>query len=280
MTAKHLGERVHDLLDNRLPAAAAAEAMAHLSGCEECTTRWNELRTAREALNSSECGIDMAFARQLLDRERMQQMAQQEPAGAARAARGRDRRPVVLTMSLAMLLVAVLGAAYVAGAPQDVTTELSASSEDGSVSVTQVDRATMLSGDGVDGWLQPEWEDSGLVPVGGGEKVTESGITYFAAALLAGSTSVQVVEFAGRLNPASVVGAPVLELDGIDAYVIGSTPTRIVWQAGEHVVFLTCHCTEGTLQEVAIAFPQDGEPGAADQIMSGLGVFVDALTGK
>lgn len=280
MTSKHLGERVHDLLDNRLPAAAAAEAMAHLSECEECATRWHELRNAREALNSSECGIDMAFARQLLDRERMQQIAQQEARGAARAARGRDRRPAVLTMSFALLLIAVLGAAYVAGAPQDVTTDLTASAEDGAVSVSEVDPGSMLAGQSLAGWVEPDWADSGLHPLVATEKVTPSGVSYYVAALLVDSTPVKVVEFVGRLNPASIAGAPVLELDGTDAYVIDSTPTRIVWQAGEYVVFLTCHCTEDTLQQVATAFPQDGEPGAADQIMTGLGVFVNALTGK
>ena len=280
MTGRHLGERIHDLLDNRLPAAASAEAMAHLDQCEECTTRWRELRQARQALNSSECGIDLAFARQLLDKERMQEIARGESPGAARAARGRDRRPAVLTLSLTLVLIAVLGAAYVAGAPEDVTTELSASSEDGAVSVAQLDSAGMRSGDGLDSWVHPDWQSSGLTPVAAKERVTQSGTVYLAAALLADSTPVDVAEFAGRLNPVSVTGAPVIDLDGVDAYVIDTSPTRLVWQAGEYVVFLTCDCSTGTLQQVAVAFPRDGEPGAVDQILTGLGVFVDALTGE
>ncbi|WP_296664974.1 anti-sigma factor [Demequina sp.] len=280
MTARHLGERIHDLLDNRLSRPAAAEAMAHLSECPECTERWRELRAAREALNSSEAGIDMTFARRLLDRERMAQMAEQENPRSARAARGRDRRPVILTLSVTLVLVAVLGAAYVAGAPAEVDPELSASSEDGMLSVVQLDSQSMRSGDELNAWIHPDWQASGFVPVEAVVREASDGSPVLVARLLSGSQPVLVLEQQGRLNSAYVADAPLAEVEGIDAFVVSTSPASVVWQAGEIVVSLTCTCAVGTLEDVAAAFPQDGEPGFVDRIMSGMGVFADALTGN
>ena len=98
MNDKHLGDRIHDLLDGRLSRTDTHAAMAHLDHCEECSKRWQELRSAREALNSSPAGIDMRFAQMLLDKDRMAQIAQGESKHVARAARGRgSARPASRT---------------------------------------------------------------------------------------------------------------------------------------------------------------------------------------
>jgi len=70
--------------------------MEHLDECPECAERWQELRAAREALNSSEVGIDVRFAQQLLDRKRMAQIASEETPERARAASGAGRKHVTM----------------------------------------------------------------------------------------------------------------------------------------------------------------------------------------
>jgi anti-sigma factor RsiW len=279
VSGRHLGERIHDLLDNRLPRDAAAEAMAHLEECAECSARWNDLRLAREALNSSDAGIDMSFARSLLDRDRIAQIAQHESPRHARAARGRDRRPVVLTLSVVIVLAALVGAAYVAGEPDDVDPGLTASSEDGVLSVARIDSRSMRSGDELGAWIHPDWQTSGFEPVEAALKEVPNGSPVLVATLLNGSVPVLVLEQQGRLSPELVADLPLAGVEGVDAYVIGTSPSRIVWQAGEIVVALSCDCAQGTLEEVAAAFPQDDEPGFVDQVMAGMGVFADALTG-
>ncbi len=280
MTGRHLGERIHDLLDNRLPRAAATEAMAHLAECDECAQRWRELRTAREALHSSDAGIDMTFARRLLDRDRMAEIAQQETRRDARAASGRDRRPAVLVLSLSFVLAALVGAAYVAGEPADVEPDLSASSEDGVLSVAQLDSSVTRTADPRGDWIHPDWQSSGLSPVGAKIREASDGSPVLVATLLVDTTSVTLAEMQGRLNSDRVAGMPLAAVDGVDAYVVDTAPAKIVWQAGVHVVYLECDCALGTLEMVATQFPQDDEPGFVDQVMAGFGVFADALTGN
>ncbi|WP_062296704.1 anti-sigma factor family protein [Demequina maris] len=279
MTGRHLGDRIHDLLDHRLSSEAAAEAMAHLERCDECAARWREMRAAREALNSSEAGIDLRFTQQLLDRDRMAEIAQQETRRRARAARGRDRRPVVLTLSLTLILVAVIGAAYVAGAPEDVDPSVSAAADTAGLSVDRMDagalRAGVLSGD----WIQPDWQSSGFKPVEATVREASSGARYLSYTLLTGDDKVLVVEQQGRLAYKAVASLPRVDAGGLDAYVIDTWPSRLAWQAGGIVVAVQCSCALDTLEQVAAAFPQDDEPGPVDQVLAGLGVFGDALTG-
>ncbi|SEJ33951.1 anti-sigma factor family protein [Demequina mangrovi] len=280
MTGRHLGERIHDLLDNRMPREAAAEAMAHLDRCDECRRRWDELRTAREALNSSECGIDVSFAQRLLDREHIAEMAQHETRRDARAARGRDRRPAVLTLSLTLLLIAVVGAAYVAGEPDDIDPGLVASSETGMLSVARMDSSTMRDWASTGEWIHPDWQSSGFDPVEGTVREASNGARVLAYSLLTDAEPVLVTEWHGRMIVDPEATLLPIAVDGLDGYVIGTDPTSIAWQAGDIVVILTCDCTVGTLEEVAAEFPQDDEPGFVDQVMAGLGVFGDALTGR
>ncbi|WP_062288083.1 anti-sigma factor family protein [Demequina phytophila] len=279
MTARHLGERIHDLLDNRLSSESAAEAMAHLEECDECSRRWEGMRAAREALHSSEAGIDMRFTQQLLDRDRMAEIASHETRQRARAARGRDRRPAVLTLSLTLILVAVIGAAYVAGEPSDIDPGLSASSDDGGASIIHLDPAAMREGEAMGDWIHPDWQSSGFTPVEAAVREAPSGSRVLVYTLVSEGESVLALEQRGRLAHDRVAALPVVEVGGLDTYVVGTDPSRLVWQAGELVVALQCECSLDTLEDVAAQFPQDGEPSLADQIMTGLGVFGDALTG-
>ncbi|WP_062461523.1 anti-sigma factor family protein [Demequina soli] len=279
MTDRHLGDRIHDLLDHRLSREATAEAMAHLEGCEGCTVRWDELRAAREALNSSEAGIDMTFARLLLDRERMERIAQQETRRHARAARGRDRRPVLITLSLTLVLVAVIGAAYVAGAPDDIDPGLAASSESGLLSVSRMDSSTMRAWDQTGGWIHPDWQSSGFAPVEAAVRETSNGARVLDYTLLSDAEPVLVHEQQGRLARDLAARLPVITVGDLDAYVAATDPISLVWQAGDVVVLVSCDCSVQTLEDVAAAFPQDGEAGPVDQVMAGFAVFSDALTG-
>jgi len=279
VTGRHLGERIHDLLDNRLPRPAAAEAMAHLSECEECATRWHELRSAREALHSSEAGIDMRFTSRLLDRNRMAEIASHETRRDVRAARGRDRRPVVLSLSLAAAAGAVVGAAYVAGTPAEVDPTVAAASYAGNVSLVSYQPSEISDGEVPDRWAQPDWESTVLEPLGASERIDPNGHRMFVLTMEAGDHRVVVTEQRGRLDPACVAEAPRITVDGVDFYQVETSPLRVVWQAGAVVATLTCDCTWEALEEVAEQFPQDGEPGFADQVMSGMSVITAALTG-
>ena len=281
MSERHLGDRLHDLLDHRLSPESAAEAMAHLEGCAECTARWNGLRAAREALNSSEAGIDLRFTSRLLDRDRMAEIAKAEDPRHVRAARPRDRRPMVLTTSLSLMLAALVGAAYAAGEPEDVDPDLTASSANGTaLSVASMDSQGMRAGQQLAEWVQPDWEATGLTPVEASLVRADSGATVLVATLLSGSQPVLLTEQQGHLPEDYVADKPQVSVGGIDAYVIGSSPSQLVWQAGEVVVSLTCTCAVSTLEEVAGTFPTDGEPGFVDQVMTGFGVFADALSGN
>ncbi|WP_062387426.1 anti-sigma factor family protein [Demequina iriomotensis] len=280
MTVRHLGERIHDLLDNRLSREAAAEAMTHLEDCDTCTMRWKELRAAREALNSSEAGIDVRFAQQLLDRDRMAQIASHETRRDARAARGRDRRPVVVSLSASLILVAVTGAAYVAGEPEDIDPGITASSETGMLSVARMDSSTMRGWVPTDGWIHPDWQSSGFEPVEATVRETPQGAQVLTYTLLSDVEPVLVVEQQGRLNSALVADMPRTTAEGVDGYVVDTVPGRIVWQTGDVVVLLSCNCAVETLEDVAAAFPQDDEHGFVDQVLAGLGVFADALSGR
>lgn len=279
MNGRHLGERIHDLLDNRLSVSAASEAMAHLDECADCGQRWRELVAAREALTSSQAGIDMSFARQLLDRDRMREMAQREDRSRARAARGRDRRPLALTLSIAVILVTVAGAAYVAGAPQDVSTEVTASGEDGAVNVARFDSAALQQAEPAGTWILPDWQLAGVIPVEAHERVADDGTRYLVASILVDGMVVEVAEVEGRLEDDAVASLPQASIDGRSVYIVSESPLRFAWQSGSMAVFVACHCAPATLERAVTAFPVAPSGGAMTQILSGLGVFSDALTG-
>jgi anti-sigma factor RsiW len=280
VTVKHLGDRLHDLLDNRLSRADACAAMEHLGECEPCSVRWRELRAAREALHSSEAGIDMRFTQQLLDRDRMAEIAKGESRHRARAASGRARRPITLAVTAASLVAVAVAAAYSAGAPTEIDYEFAAaSSSGGAQSVAFHGPDSMRAGDQLRAWVQPDWQASGLVPVEAKVIRGQNGDTILVAAILAHMQAVIITEQHGRLNDSLVADLPRADVDGLDVYVVSEDPAHVVWQTGEVVVSALCECEMTTLESVAAAFPDDEQPGFVDRVATGVGEFADALTG-
>lgn len=280
MSTKHLGQRVHDLLDNRLSRAEAVVAMEHLDECPECAERWQELRAAREALNSSEVGIDVRFAQQLLDRKRMAQIASEETPERARAASGAGRKHVTMAAAAVGAMFVSVAAAYMAGAPQQLNLEFAASSAVGNnQSVSFHDSDSMRSGDQLRSWVHPDWESTELVPIEAKVVQRSSGANVLVATLLSDLQPIVVTEQHGHLADDIVRDMPRADVDTATAYVVSEDPAQIIWQAGDVVISATCECTLVTLCEVAEAFPTDDDPGFVDRISAGVGEFADILTG-
>ncbi|MEX0914175.1 MAG: zf-HC2 domain-containing protein [Demequina sp.] len=280
MSTKHLGERVHDLLDNRLSRAETVAAMEHLDECAECVERWQELRSAREALNSSEAGIDVRFAQQLLDRERMAQIAREETPARARAAAGPGRKHLTMVAAAVGAMFVGVTAAYVAGAPQELSLEFAASSMSGNnQSVSFHDSDSMRQGDQLRSWVHPDWDETGLVPIEAKVVQRASGANVLVATLLSDMEPIVVTEQHGQLAADVVRDMPRADVETATAYVVSEDPARIIWQAGDVVISATCECALVTLCEVAEAFPTDDDPGFVDRISAGVGEFADILTG-
>lgn len=281
MTAKHLGRRVHDLLDNRLSRADTVAAMEHLDECTECAERWQELRAAREALNSSEAGIDVRFARQLLDRDRMAQIAKDETPERARAASGAGRRNLTVAAAVVGAMILGLGGAYVAGAPEELKLEFAASSVAGyHQSVAFHDSDSMRAGDHLRTWVHPDWEDSDLVPIEAKVVQRANGSNVLVASLLSNMEPIVVTEQHGQLSDGLTKDMPTADVEGVTAYVVGVDPAQIVWQTGDVVISAMCECALMTLEDVAEAFPTDDNPGFVDRVSAGVGEFADILTGE
>lgn len=281
MTQKHLGESLHDLLDGRMSAADAAVAMSHLEECAECSARWTELRAAREALNSSSAGIDMRFAQQLLDRDRMAQIAQGESKHTARAARPRKRTSASIAFSVTVLMVAAVGAAYYAGGPDAIEVEFSAASADGTEQgVAYMDPQDMRFEEDMRAWVHPDWQDSGLVPIEAKILRDKNDTQVLVATLLAGFDPVVVTEKHGSLIHERVADLPRADVQGIDAYIVRVDPAQLIWQTGGVVISVTCSCAMVTLETVAGTFPTHTEPGFVDRVQDGLGELAGTLTGN
>jgi len=281
VTGKHLGERIHDLLDNRLSRSDAYAAMEHLGECDDCSARWRELREAREALNSSEAGIDMRFTQQLLDRERMAQIAKGETRHRARAASGRARRPITAAAATVSVLVLSVAAAYSAGAPKAVDYQFAAApSLGGAQSVAFHGPDSMRAGDQLGNWVQPDWHASGLVPIEAKVVRNPEGSTVLVAAILSDMEPVIVTQQHGRLVQSLVEDLPRADVEGRNVYIVSEDPAQVVWQTREVVVSALCECDMATLEAVASAFPADKQPGFVDRVATGVGELADALTGQ
>lgn len=277
MSDSHLGDTVHDLLDNRLSAAQAAEAMRHLDACEQCRARWNELRAARDALKTSDAGIDMRFAQQLLDRDRMAQIASSETRHQARAARPRDRRPMLVAAVAVAVVTLVVGAGYVAGEPEEVALEFADDSR-GSTAVMQVGAPAMRAGDGLRSWVHPDWEATGLVPVEATVLRLGSGENVLVASMLADLEPIVITQQHGRLSPAIAEYYAAVDLGQATAYAVSERPRRLVWQTGDVVISVTCTCPQQTLESAASTFPAQGAPTIVDRVLGGLDEISDFVT--
>jgi len=277
---KHLGDSVHDLLDGRLRGDRAYAAMAHLGECEECASRFHELRAARDALNSSQAGIDMRFAEQLLDRTRIAQIAAVERPENARATRRARRGPVLSVAALMVGAVMIVGAAWQVGAPDDVSLEFAQPRKaTGTSSVAYVDTQGMRSGVLLRSWIHPDFSQSDLIPIEARVVQRANGQLALFATLLSGPDVVQIVQEHGHLNSALVTQMPRANVDDADVYVVKSgTSSTVVWQTGDVVVALSCECSLPTLESVAAEFPAGTDPGFVDRVSEGFHTFADALS--
>lgn len=277
MRARHLGDAIHDLLDGRLRGDRAYAAMAHLGECEDCAARFHELRAARDALNSSQAGIDMRFAQRLLDRERIAEIAAQEDVRKARVARPRRRAPLVFAASAVLMLAgAVVTAAWQAGEPAQVGLEF-AQPRESAVPIAHVDTQGMRRGE-LRSWIHPDFAASRLIPVDAQVVQRRNGQQVLVARLLSGMTDITVVQQHGRLNDGLVGQLPVEEVNGEDVYVLDEGPTSsVVWQTGDVVIALSCDCTLEELAAVAEEFPSAEEPGFVERVSDGFDALADAL---
>ncbi|WP_084125730.1 anti-sigma factor [Demequina sp. NBRC 110054] len=281
MTGKHLGRSVHDLLDGRLDAKATAEAMAHLASCEECNGRYGELRDARERLTSSPAGIDMSFAKQLLDRDRMAEIAAQEDPHHVKAVRPPDHRPRLLTLGALVAVVGGVGAAYVAGAPETYSAEVASTgtTDSSGTAVASYASADLSSPDELHGWSNPFDSDSDLKAIGGTVMSLSDGSEGLIMTLAAGSDTVVVTERRARLG-AGFSDLPTITTDSLTLYLVHGSSTTVVWENGDFVITASCEgCDTTTLVNVAGAFPLDDEPGLVDRLSSGLVEIADAFIG-
>lgn len=286
MSDQHLGDEIHDLLDNRLSAARTAAFMRHLDACADCRLRWNDLRNAREALQTSSAGIDLTFSQDLLNRDRIAEIARDEPKQQARAARGRNRRPMLVSLIVFVALSTGMGAAYVAGAPSEVSLEFSEQpllmANGVGVNTVQVSHATqpnstvaymgatsMRGGEELRNWVHPDWKETGVTPVEASVVTTRDGDMVLVASLLFDRHPIVITEQHGQLSSALVERADAVDLGHTQAYVLSESPWQLVWQTGDVVISATCSCPLSTLQEVAECFPAQGNPRFATRIFDG-----------
>jgi anti-sigma factor RsiW len=278
VTSKHLGDKIHDLLDGRLVGDKAYTAMAHLGECEDCAARFHELRAAREALNTAEAGIDIGFAQRLLDRERIAQIASQEPPHRARASAPRDHRPTFAVIGVAAAASFVVAVAWVMGAPTQVGLEfVTTASGNSAQPVAYMGAQGMRSGDQLRSWIHPDFSTSGLVPVEAKVLQRSNGSNVLVATLLRGMDVVVVTQEHARL--ASVVNdLPHADVEGIDVFVLSSAePAQVVWQTGDVVVALGCECALSTLESVAAEFPTAEHPSFVDRVGEGFQELADLM---
>lgn len=281
MTSRHLGESIHDLLDGRLRGDKAYTAMAHLGECPDCTRRFHELKEGRDALTSSEAGIDMRFAQRLLDRDRIAEIAAGDPSLSLATRRHVRRAPVIAAATLVVVAVMIVSVAWKAGAPDEITLTFSAPREGGGVAaVAYADTQEMRSGDVLQSWIHPDFSTSQLVPIEASVIQRRGGGLVMVATILAGSDQVTVVQEHGRLSPQFTERMPMADVKNAEVYVVESEPgysSTVVWQTGDVVVALSCECALTTLESVAGEFPSASDPGFADRIADGFSALADAV---
>ncbi|MCB2411327.1 hypothetical protein LGT39_00520 [Demequina sp. TTPB684] len=279
MKSKHLGDAIHDLLDGRLRGDRAYTAMAHLGECEDCASRFHELRAARDALNSSQAGIDMRFAERLLNRDRIAEIAAAERPENARATRPPRRGPVLGVAAMVVLAVLVVGAAWQEGAPNDVSLEFAEPRKStGTAAVAYVDPQGMRSGELLRSWIHPDFSRSHLIPIEGRVVQRANGQMALFATVLSGTDVVQIVQQHGHLT-SQVAQMPRASVDSAEVYVVetGHAAT-VVWQTGDVVVALSCECSLDTLESAAAEFPQGTDPGFLERVADGFESFADAVS--
>lgn len=280
MTTRHLGKRLYALVDGRLSREDAYVAMAHVGECAECAGKWEALRRDRIALQTSGTGIDMSFTSHLLDRNRIAEIARDEPRRHVRAASGRAANVAVVGLTLFAGGALLLGILWRLGAPPEVGLEVAAAPDAATASSVQLMGAPGMRLEGsLVSWVHPAWETSTLIPVDASVIHAADGTTVLVAHVLAGNDSVTVIEQEGTLPAGFSSEFPMGGVAGHEVYVVSDHPTQVVWDAGGVVVGLGCTCSLDVLASVASQFPNGTEPGVMERLGDGLRVVADAVTG-
>lgn len=280
MTSKHLGESIHDLLDGRLRGDKAYAAMAHLGECADCASRFHELKAARDALTSSQAGIDMRFAQRLLDRDRIAEIAAGDASLSHKVRRPVRRAPVIAAATLVVVAVVLVSVAWRVGAPDEVGLAFSAPREGGAAPVAYADTQEMRSGKMLKSWIHPDFSTSRLIPIEASVVERRDGGLVLVATILAGPDQVTVIQEHGRLSPGATAQMPAAAVKNAEVYVVESEPgysSTVVWQTGDVVVALSCECSLTTLESVAEEFPSASDPGFADRIAEGFSTLAGAV---
>ncbi len=280
MTTRHLGKRLYALVDGRLSREEAYVAMAHVGECAECAEKWQALRKDRIALQTSGTGIDMSFARDLLDRDRIAEIARDEPRRHAKAARGKGVNVAVLAVSIVAGGALVLAILWRLGAPPEVGLEVAAAPDAATASSVQLMGAPGMRVEGsLLSWVHPDWETSGVIPVDAAVIQTAQGTTVLVARVLSGGDSITVIEQKGTLPSGFGSEFPMGSAADREVYVVSDDPSQVVWDAGGVVVGLGCSCSIDVLESVANEFPIGSEPGVFERLGDGLQAVADAMSG-
>jgi hypothetical protein len=236
------------------------------------------LRAARDALNTAEAGIDISFAQRLLDRDRIAQIAAQEPSSRARASAPPDHRPLAAVILVGAAASLLLGTAWMMGAPTQVGLEFVTTASGSSAQpVAYMGAQGMRSGDQLRSWIHPDFSESGLVPVEAKVLQRSNGSNVLVATLLRGMDVVVVTQEHAQLA-AVVADLPRADVEGIDVYVLSSVePAQVVWQTGDVVVALGCECALSTLESVAAEFPTATHPSFVDRVGEGFEELADLM---
>jgi len=279
VTARHLGNRIHDLVDGRLSRADTYVAMAHLADCEECGTEWEQLRQERAALQTSGTGIDMSFARTLLGRDRIAEIAKAEPRRHEKVSKGRGTN-FALVASVALIAGGLgLGGLYMLGAPSEARLDFDGASRVAGQSVQYMNAPSMRTGEQLNSWLHPEWRSSGLVPIEAMLLQAEDGSTVLVARILSGLETVTVTEQHGRLPRGMGETFGPGSTGDLESFVVREEPAQIVFEAGGTVVSLGCDCALEVLEGIAEEFPDGEDPSVIERIGDGFDSVTSAIVG-
>jgi hypothetical protein len=278
VTTRHLGKRLYLLVDGRLDRADAIEAMTHLEDCEACTNEWREILRAREALQTSGSGIDMRFARRLLDRDRIAEIAQAEPKRHVKVASGVRPHVVRATALGTVATIAVLSVLYALGEPDRVGIDslASANAENGPVRVVGEEGPDPRS---LDPWAHPVWDDSEFVPISAWI-LDDDGVPMLQATVLLGEHEMLITERKGRLVVRPDDAVVRAEDTSREVYLVDGDDSAVVFESADAVVMIGCTCPMDSLLGAVDEFPEASGQGVLARLGSGVGEVADAVTGR
>lgn len=278
--ARHLGKRVFALVDGRLSRDEAFAAMEHLDGCHDCRAAWDDLRRDRDAIRTSGTGIDMTFARTLLDRDRIAEIAKDEPRHHAKAARGRGVRVHAVFIGTVVGVGTLVGVLWLLGAPREVgVAEASTRAAIGGDRIQFFTAAELLAGAAATPWITPQWRDAGISPVDSSVVATADRGDIMITRMVVDLSMVTVVEQEGRIAPEVFETAESTTVGSRAVYVVTEDPLLVMWESGTYVLGAGCTCEWDVVETVVAAYPDVDQPSEWSRVGDGLGVVVDAVDG-